>query len=313
MGEDVPVNAPDLEPILERHIKCLGLEGNETYLFALHKLEQLGFILLLVLLTGCGSSSQRTSGTQPTSPITNQLERAAAGIQTLQAWYDPRSGLYQTTGWWNSANALTALIDYAKTAGTHEYDATVATTFTAAQAGTQGHAGFLNRYYDDEGWWALAWINAYDLTGRPDYLSMAESIFNDMSGGWDDVCGGGIWWTKDRTYKNAIANELFLSVSASLSNRDSANKSAYLDWANKEWSWFSQSGMINSHNLINDGLTITTGATRTVCANNAQNSMDLQPGSHLEWPCRALEDHRQPDDGRERKHGCECCDLLALG
>src|SRR5581483_5093835 len=171
--------------------------------------------------------------------------RAAAGIQTLQAWYDAKSGLYQTTGWWNSANALTALIDYAKTAGTHDYDATVATTFTAAQAGTQGHSGFLNRYYDDQGWWALAWINAYDLTGRPDYLSMAESIFNDMSGGWDDVCGGGIWWTKDRAYKNAIANELFLSVSASLSNRDSAKKSTYLDWANKEWSWFSQSGMIN--------------------------------------------------------------------
>ena len=186
--------------------------------------------------------------------------------------------MYQTTGWWNSANALTALIDYAKAAETREYDATVATTFLAAQAGSQGHAGFLNRYYDDEGWWALAWIDAYDLTGRHDYLLMAESIFSDMTGGWDDVCGGGIWWTKDRTYKNAIANELFLSVSASLSNRDSANKRTYLDWANKEWSWFSRSGMTNSHNLINDGLAIKAETAGTVCANNGKTVWTYNQG-----------------------------------
>jgi predicted alpha-1,6-mannanase (GH76 family) len=28
----------------------------------------------------------------------------------------------------------------------------------------------------------------------------------------------------------------------------------YLSWAEQEWQWFSQSGMINSENLINDGL-----------------------------------------------------------
>jgi predicted alpha-1,6-mannanase (GH76 family) len=69
--------------------------------------------------------------------------------------------------------------------------------------------GFLNNYYDDEGWWALAWIRAFDWTQNPAYLNMASSIFDDMAGGWDDTCGGGIWWSKANTYKNAIANELF--------------------------------------------------------------------------------------------------------
>ncbi len=44
-----------------------------------------------------------------------------------------------------------------------------------------------------------------------------------LSHAWDDVFGGGLWWTDDhshgilgRGYKNAITNELFLYASASL-------------------------------------------------------------------------------------------------
>jgi predicted alpha-1,6-mannanase (GH76 family) len=85
---------------------------------------------------------------------------------------------------------------------------------------------------------------------------MASSIFEDMKGGWDDVCGGGTWWSKDRTYKNAIANELFLSVAAHLANRVSEEdkKSELMEWADHEWEWFWQSGMINAEHTINDGL-----------------------------------------------------------
>ena len=35
-------------------------------------------------------------------------------------------------------------------------------------------------YYDDEGWWALAWIAVYDVTRNQTYLNTAESIFEDM-------------------------------------------------------------------------------------------------------------------------------------
>ena len=102
---------------------------------------------------------------------------------------------------------------------------------------------------------------------------MASSIFIDMSGGWDSTCGGGIWWSKDKTYKNAIANELFLSVAAHLANRVApTERGSYLAWANREWTWFQQCGMINSQNLINDGLDLST------CKNNGQNTWTYNQG-----------------------------------
>src|SRR5207248_9208110 len=111
-------------------------------------------------------------------------------------------------------------------------------------------------YYDDEGWWALTWIKAYDLTGETRYLDMAKSLFDDMKGGWDEAGGGGVWWNKDRKYKNAIANELFLTVAARLHQRTPGDggKESYIEWAQREADWFEASGMINAQNLVNDGL-----------------------------------------------------------
>jgi len=196
------------------------------------------------------------------------LEEAGLGIEKLQSWYDWSRGLWRTTNWWNAANATTVLVNYSTLSGSTEYLPAVENTFVI-----NAPRGFLNYYYDDEGWWALAWIDAYDWTQNIGYLNMASSIFEDMTGGWDDVCAGGIWWSRARTYKNAIANELFLSVAAHLANRvtDPDQQAHYLSWAEREWQWFSQSGMINSDNLINDGL-------NSSCQNNHGTTWSYNQG-----------------------------------
>src|SRR5579875_891661 len=195
----------------------------------------------------------------PVAPAQNASARAHANaaVKALQQWYTPQTGLYNTTGWWNSANAITTLANYSRIAHTGRYRPIFRNTLRAAQTGPNGAPGFLNTYYDDEGWWALAWIDAYDLTRDQRYLDMSKRIFADMSGGWDSTCGGGIWWSKDRTYKNAIANELFFRVAAELGLRTGGKeRRGYADWTRREWTWFAGSGMINSENLINDGLVI---------------------------------------------------------
>ena len=234
-------------------------------------LRSLGFSIVASLGIAIAAGAYAQVPSNPANPPPAQIRKQTlAGIDKLQSWYTQSTGLYQTTGWWNAANVLTMLADYSLVAHSNSYNSILANSFQQAQ---KTNSGFLNNYYDDEGWWALAWIAAYDLTHTQQYLDMASSIFTDMSGGWDATCGGGIWWSKDKTYKNAIANELFLSVAAHLANRvaptDHAN---YLAWANKEWTWFQQSGMINSQNLINDGLDLTT------CKNNGQNTWTYNQG-----------------------------------
>jgi len=197
-------------------------------------------------------------------------QRAALGITRLQSWFEPATGLYRTTGWWNAANAITTVADYTRVTDDRQFAGVFPIAFSAAQ---KTSPGFLNNYYDDEGWWALAWVDVYDITHERRYLDMARSIFADMTTGWDETCSGGTWWSKDRKYKNAIANELFLSVAAHLAARstDEKEKATYLDWAEREWKWFVKTGMINADHLVNDGLD-------SKCVNNQKTTWSYNQG-----------------------------------
>jgi predicted alpha-1,6-mannanase (GH76 family) len=163
--------------------------------------------------------------------------------------------------------------------------------FVAGLFGGGGHAAattariyykdFLNSFYDDEGWWALAWIKAYDLTSDKKYLTAAETICRNMYGsnnsGWDGVCSGGIYWQKNHegpdnapSYKNSIANELFLAVSAALYVR--LKDETYLKWANDEWTWFQKSGLINNKHLVNDSFGRSSGSSWS-CTNDQSTAV----------------------------------------
>jgi predicted alpha-1,6-mannanase (GH76 family) len=201
---------------------------------------------------------------------------SATAAQVLQNWYS-NHGLWDSTGWWNAAHCVEALEDVLAIDDARQYLPVLRNTFDL-----NSKSNFLNQYYDDEGWWANAWIRAGDLTGDPAYLKMARTIFEDMTKGWDDHCGGGIWWSKERGYKNAIANELFFLVAVRLHQRipgDAGAGSCY-DWAEREWHWFEQSGMLNSQNLVNDGLTFD-------CVNNGRTTWSYNQGvligALVEW------------------------------
>lgn len=220
--------------------------------------------LLITLLPG----RMVWAASGPVSDYQANDEQAAAA---LQSWYNVAAGNWNSLNRWQWANAVSALENtYTRTNGM-EYGYAMTDTYDQNASGN-----FLtDAGYDDEGWWALAWLRAYDVTGNTRYLSMAKTIFSDMAtNGWDTTtCGGGMWWNKARTYKNAITNELFLTIAARLHERTAGDtgSGSYLDWAMKEWTWFSNSGLINSSNLVNDGLTNS-------CTNNGQTTWTYNQG-----------------------------------
>jgi predicted alpha-1,6-mannanase (GH76 family) len=199
---------------------------------------------------------------------------AAAGVGVLQRWYSRRTGLWKTAGWWNSANALTAVIRYSQCTGDRSRLAVIDNTFTKAQRGLikwqRRKRGFINDFFDDNLWWALAWVAACDLTGDERYRAAAQAIFAHSLAGWDDTCGGGLWWNERRDYKNAITNELFLALAAQLAIRV-PGQPEYRDWALREWEWLHGSGMIGPSGLVNDGLT-------AACANNGGTTWTYNQG-----------------------------------
>jgi predicted alpha-1,6-mannanase (GH76 family) len=223
-------------------------------------------VLFALLLFPRAGTTQSTAADPQLA--TDFLTDAAAGLKTLQNWYVRETGLWRTTGWWNAANSVTVLVRYSKLSGSWEFRPAIANTFKRNSRGR-----FLNEFYDDEGWWALAWASAYEWSRDARYLEMAEQIFADMTTGWDDTCGGGIWWKKDRHYKNAIANELFLDVAATLANlvHGGHRRAVYSEWAQREWQWFAASGMLNPQNLVNDGLDST-------CRNNHRTTWTYNQG-----------------------------------
>lgn len=163
---------------------------------------------LLTLLTRA-TSAQDTAST-----------RAEIALHVLQDWYNPGSGIWDTCGWWNGANCMTVIGDLAlvddseyvqETAlevfnntyhvgpATNPYAfkpppaATQTSSPTASSAsatsgsaaspttGYWGHgAKWVDGSFDDDAWWALAWITAFDNTQKPEYLEVAIDIYESL-------------------------------------------------------------------------------------------------------------------------------------
>jgi predicted alpha-1,6-mannanase (GH76 family) len=205
-----------------------------------------------IAIAGCAATALAGPAQASDHRVSAQARSAA---ETVMRWYDPSTGLWKTTNWWNAANILTGLMDLDLKDHTQRYADVAANTY-AQGVGQQG-GNFTNEYNDDTGWWGLAWLRAYELTGRRRYLDTAVADAEAMWSYHDDVCGGGIWWSHDRNYKNSITNELFIKLAAQLHDA-LPDDTVWLDRAEENWRWFRGTGLINPDGSISDGLDYAT-------------------------------------------------------
>ncbi|MFJ9162432.1 glycoside hydrolase family 76 protein [Streptomyces griseoviridis] len=225
----------------------------------------------------CGRESAHQEGSC-TAWVRPTPTRARAAADALMASYNPYEGWWRSS-WWNSAATLTALVDFARRSGRHDYDWAVARTFeqnrgvfpAGVRSGDPVEGHFISRAIDDAEWWAVAWLAAYDLTHEQRYLDEAVTITEYVRGYWDTgTCGGGVWWDRERTYKNAVTNGLYVWLTTSLHQRI-AGDTVWGGRAVAAGDWYLGSGLIGPSGLVNDGL---TGG----CANNGQTVWSYNQG-----------------------------------
>jgi hypothetical protein len=251
-----------------------GATATRTALFAARDPRSL---LYGGALRACGRAVTGANGSC-TAWARPAFDRAAAAADALLWGYRPDTAWWPSS-WWNSAVAVTTVMDWMKRTGRTDYrwivDRTFAVNRVAFPAGVkssdpiEGH--FISRAIDDAAWWGIAWVQAYDLTGDVRYRDEAVTIANYVHGFWDtSTCGGGVWWNRERTYKNAVTIGLYVRLAAALHNRIPGD-TAWLNRARTGWNWYAASGLINAAGLVNDGLTAG-------CANNGQTVYTYNQG-----------------------------------
>ena len=242
--------------------------------------------------------------------------RASLAFGELQyQFWNESAGMWRSSMWWQAANTVEVIANLGlasageKDVVLHVLDRVFNATAndTIARCDDRVDLTF-SGYFDDELWWGLGWLRAYELTKDAKFLNRSRAIFDDIvNRSWtNESCGGGACWQASsdpadmrHCYKNAITNELFFSLGVRLSavyarrcrsaeteREDKVTEATARDcdaaaytgsWAQAELDWFVSSGMINSSSLVNDGL--DTFATHPeVCMNNQRTAYTYNQG-----------------------------------
>jgi hypothetical protein len=224
-------------------------------------LLQLASLLLLIWVVPTSSSA--ASAPVALTPAQNHyLALAEAGIHQAQAtWSDRRGGWYDArlndhdryplATIWDSVPLFEALDAVAIAQPTTANRRGVARFAAGAERylnhGLRPLAGYspypgdrdadTETWFDDNGWWGLAFMNAYRATGTRRYLTDATRALRFIAtSGWDPRSGG-IWWNTTHPYKagEAIASATLLAILLYQQSHSAfalAQAQKYLAWAN---------------------------------------------------------------------------------
>jgi predicted alpha-1,6-mannanase (GH76 family) len=224
-----------------------------------------GALLSLLLLCSCKETVDDVITKPPTPPVVaapaNWAARADSAQVALQQGFFTAGQYYAKNNagdagfnyWWQ-AHGLDVLLDgYKRTSG-GDYLKQAA----QLQAGTKAKNGntYLNEYYDDMEWQALACLRAFELTGDAAYKATATLLWNDIKGGWNTQQGGDIAWRKTQTdYKNTPANAPAAIIGARLYLLDKNPDD--LAWAEKIYQWQKAKLVDPGTGLVWDGINRT--------------------------------------------------------
>ncbi|KAH6626894.1 glycoside hydrolase family 76 protein [Chaetomium sp. MPI-SDFR-AT-0129] len=194
--------------------------------------------------------------------------------------------------WWEAGAMFGTLIEYWALTGDDTYN-DITSQAMLHQATEKGDFKPPNQTRtlgnDDQGFWGMAALSAAELnfpnppSDQPQWLAMAQSLFNQYASRWDEAdCGGGLRWqiftfNNGFNYKNSISNGCFFNVAARLARY--TGNATYAEWADKIYKWQETVGLIAADHTVRDGVHINP-ADKT-CASMDQNKWTYNSGIFL--------------------------------
>ncbi|MBW3128612.1 glycoside hydrolase family 76 protein [Hymenobacter profundi] len=201
--------------------------------------------LLGLLLTACKDPVDDYVAPPTAPPVVataNWSARADSAQAALQQnfyvanenYYRQNNAGQNNFNYWWQAHGLDILIDGFQRTSSADYLTRMRQLIQGAKA-KNGNT-YLNEFYDDMEWHALACLRAYEVTREAEYKNIATLLWNDIKLGWNEQQGGGIAWKKtQRSYKNTPANAPAAILAARLYMLD--RNPDDLEWAKKIYAW----------------------------------------------------------------------------
>lgn len=153
--------------------------------------------------------------------------------------------------YWPQAHALDVLVDAYLRTGDRRYKKYMDRWRTGVRI--QNGNTFLNEYYDDMEWNALAMLRAYQVTGEEGFKNDVDTIWQDIKKGWNSIMGGGIAWRKSQLYyKNTPANAPAAILAARL-YREFGNEEDK-EWVLKIYEWLKDVLYDDESGRVYDGI-----------------------------------------------------------
>ena len=128
-------------------------------------------------------------------------------------------------------------------------------------APTRGNGN--DKYYDDNAWLVITFLEAYETNHDPHYLTRADETLKFVLSGWDEESGGGIWWHqghKDGT-KNVCANGPAAVGCLRLAKFRERDAAALVDQARKIVAW-TVGALQASDGLFDDRRVVANGEVK---------------------------------------------------
>lgn len=201
-------------------------------------------LVVTCIFSSCLKEKKDDGTTDPpgggNTPVYDWYEIADSAQSSLNYFWSASGKFYLASNtsadwaqYWPNAHALDVLVD----AYLRNPSPSLKTRMDDFVNGVKAKNGntWLNYYYDDMEWMALACLRAYQATNDVQYKNITDILWTDIKNGWSDDLGGGIWWRKDNSSKNTPSNMPAAILAARLYR--AFNNADDLDWAKKIYDW----------------------------------------------------------------------------